>query len=335
MTQRATIRDVAREAGVSHMTVSRVLNNKGKISPATREKVLSTIEKLNFHPSRTARNLAMQRTYSLGFIVPDIANPYFGEIAKGVQEAARQSGQNVFLGNTGWSPEEEIKLLYSLASYPVDGIILCSARSSDAELRTFCDYFQPVVLGGRKLANSSARVALRDSVAGMTLVVEHLLRMGHKNIGMLAGPTAAPTMSTEMHTAGFRQTLINLDIPVNEALISHTLTTSKGGYEGAIRLLTDHPEITALCAHNDLMAIGALKACKKLGRRVPQDCAVIGYNDIRLADMVDPPLTTIRVNAHEIGKAHVGRIAEMLESSDRDYPMRYYPKPELIVRESG
>lgn len=333
--QRPTIRDVAREAGVSHMTVSRVLNNKGKISPETRQKVQSAIKKLNFRPSRTAQNLAVQRTNSIGFIVPDIANPFFGEIAKGVQEAAHQSGKNVFLGNTGWSPEEEMNLLYSLASYPVDGIILCSARSSDDELRAFCEYFRPVVLGGRHLEGSNAQIALRDSLSGMSMVLKHLLAQGHQNIGMLAGPSAGPTISTEMHTAGFRQAMVNCNMPINEAWISHTPTTPEGGYEGALRLLKDHPELTALCAHNDLMAIGALKACKELGRRVPQDCAVVGYNNMRLAAMVDPPLTTVHVNAHNIGKAHVERIQEMLESPEQAHPINYYPEPQLIVRESG
>lgn len=335
MTQRTTIRDVAQEAGVSHMTVSRVLNNKENITPATRQKVLAAIKKLNFHPSRSARNLAMQRSNSIGFIVPDIANPFFGEIATGVQEAAQTNDYHVFLANTGWDAKEERTLLYSLASYPVDGIILCSARSSDEELRAFCGYFQPVVLGGRNLEQSNARVILRDSVAGMTLVIEHLLAQGHAAIGMLAGPTAAPTMSTEMHTAGFRQALQYFGQPIHEEWISHGPTTAEGGYTSACQLLQAAPEVTALCAHNDLMAIGALKACRELGRRVPEDCAVIGYNDIGLAVMVEPALTTVRVATQEIGRAHVQRIIEMIDRPGQSYPPLFYPEPRLIVRESG
>ena len=335
MTRRTTIRDVAHLAGVSHMTVSRVINDKGKISPEARQKVLDAIEKLNFRPSRSARNLAVQRTNSIGLIVPDIANPFFGEIATGVHEVAKESDYSVFLGNTGWSPEEEINLLYSLASYPVDGIILCSARSSDADLRTFCEYFRPVVLGGRDLENSSARVVLLDSLAGMKLVFQHLLAQDHMAIGMLAGPVAEPTMSTEMRTMAFRQAADHFGIVIDEAWITHAPTTPDGGFKAALQVLGERPEITALCAHNDLMAIGALRACKKLGRRVPQDCAIVGYNDIRLASMVDPPLTTVRVNAHDMGRVNVGRIAEMIASPEQLYPKLYYPTPQLIVRESG
>jgi LacI family transcriptional regulator len=335
MTHRTTIRDIAEVAGVSHMTVSRVINEKGNISPATHKKVLDAIRQLNFRPSRSARNLAIQRTNAIGLIVPDIANPFFGEIATGVQEVAQQSGYNVFLGNTGWSPEEEVNLLYSLASYPVDGIILCSARSSDADLRAFCKYFHPVVLGGRNLDHTNARVVLLDRLAGMKLVFQHLLDQGHTAIGMLAGPATEPTMSTEMATTAFRQASTHFGIPINEAWITHTPTTSNGGYEAALKLLSDYPEITALCAHNDPMAIGAMKACKELGRRVPQDCAVIGYNDVRLADMVNPSLTTVRINAPDLGRVNVRRIVEMIDSPEPTYPMLYYPEPQLIVRESG
>ncbi len=335
MGQRITIRDVAEEAGVSHMTVSRVLNNKGKISAGTRQKVLAAIEKLNFRPSRTARNLATRRAHAIGLIVPDIANPFFGEIANGVQEAAQGKDYHVFLATTGWDPQEERKLLYSLASYPVDGIILCSARGSDDELRAFCDYFYPVVLGGRRLDQSKAQVVLRDSHAGMQLALQHLLTQGHRAIGMVAGPITAPTISTEMHTAGFRQAAAALQLPLQEKWIGHGPTTPEGGYSTTLALLARAPELTALCAHNDLVAIGALKACRELGRRVPEDCAVIGYNDIQLASMIDPALTTIRVGTAERGRAHVQQIFAMLESAEADPTLPIYPEPELIVRESG
>lgn len=333
--RRATIRDVAREAGVSHQTVSRVINNSNELSPITRQRVLDAIKKLNFRPSRTARNLAMQRTMTVGLLVPNIANPYFAEVAHGAQEVARASHYSVFLGNTNWDPQEEILLLQSLASFPVDGIILCSARSSDEELAAFCDNFRPVVLGGRIFAHCNASLVRSAHDAGMRLVIRHLKQQGHTRIAMLAGPAVAPTMSNALRLNEFRCAMQEERLPLHDAWICHGPLTTDGGYRSALHLLATAPAVTAICAHNDLMAIGALKACREMGRRVPDDCAVIGYNDTDLAAMVDPPLTSVRVDTFEVGRQQMRRLLNMIAQPDQTFPELILPVTKLVQRRSG
>ncbi|MEZ4662185.1 MAG: LacI family DNA-binding transcriptional regulator [Caldilineaceae bacterium] len=326
---------MAREAGVSHQTVSRVINNRDELSPVTRQRVQEAIAKLNFRPSRTARNLATQRTMTVGLLVPNIANPYFAEVAHGAQEAARASHYSVFLGNTNWDPKEEMLLLHSLASYPVDGIILCSARSSDAELAAFCDSFRPIVLGGRIFAHRNASLVRSDHDAGMRLVIQHLQQQGHTQIAMLAGPAVAPTMSNALRLNAFRSAMQEAGLPLHEEWICHGPLTTDGGYRSALRLLAAAPAVTAICAHNDLMAIGALKACREIGRRVPDDCAVIGYNDTDLAAMVDPPLTSVRVDTFEVGRQQMQRLLNMLAQPEQTLPELILPVTELVRRASG
>lgn len=335
MKQRVTIRDVARRAGVSHQTVSRVINNKAEISPSTRARVLEAIRELNYRPSRTAQGLAKQRTQVVGFVVPNIANPYFAEVASGVQSLARQHEYNVFLGSTNWDPVEELRLLYSLADQPVDGIILCSSRCSENELRTFCNHFRPVVLSGRIFEQPGVSHVLRAYDESMQTMVGHLVAQGHTAIGMLAGPTTASTMSNALQVEGFRKALRFYGVPVNEAWIVPGPLTAEGGYQSALHLLTHHPQVTALCAHNDLVAIGAIHACREVGRTVPDDCAVIGYNDMDLAAKIYPPLTTLHVDTWEVGCRMMERLLDMIKHPDDDFPSITLPPNRLVVRESG
>jgi LacI family transcriptional regulator len=320
---------------VSHQTVSRVINNQDKISVATRRRVEEAIRQLNFRPSRTARNLATQRTLTVGLLVPNIANPYFAEVAHGAQEVARANHYSVFLGNTDWDPAEEQQLLYSLASYPVDGIILCSARSSDEELSAFCDSYRPIVLGGRLFTHPHASLVRSDHRAGMRLVVDHLQRQGHTRIAMLAGPSVAPTMSNALRLNEFCDAMRDAALAVDERWIAHGPLTMEGGYLSARHLFAIAPEITAICAHNDLMAIGALKACREIGRKVPTDCAVIGYNDTDLAAMVEPALTSVRVDTFEVGRQQMQRLLAMMGQLEDCFSELLLLVTELVQRASG
>ena len=335
MKQRITIRDVAQAAGVSHQTVSRVINNHDNISPATRRRVEEAIQQLGFRPSRTARNLATQRSMTVGLLVPNIANAYFAEVAHGAQEVARASHYSVFLGNTNWDPQEELQLLHSLASYPVDGIILCSARCSDAELTAFCDSFRPVVLGGRIFTHPNTNMVRSAHDQGMDLVIAHLQQQGHTKVAFLAGPKVGPTMSNALRLNEFRRAMQGAGFAIDEEWICHGALTMEGGYHSALRLLTIAPDVTAICAHNDLVAIGAMKACRELGRRVPEDCAVIGYNDTDLAAMVDPPLTSVRVDTFEVGRQQMQRLLEMIAKPEQRFAELVLPVTELVQRSSG
>lgn len=336
MKQRITIRDVAREAGVSHQTVSRVINDKGEISPDTKAHVQAIIRRMGYRPSRTARSLTTRRTLTVGFVVPTIANPFFAELTRGVQDAGRAKGYHVFLCNTDWDPAEELELLHTLAAQPVDGIILTSSRLGDDLLRAFADEFQPLVLGGR-LSEEVAGIGQVDleNEAGMLLAVEYLKGKGHTAIGYLAGPETAPTMSNAQREFGYRNAMNSSGLPNGDRWVRRANLNAEGGYQAAMELLRDAPELTALMAHNDLMAIGAIQACQEMGRRVPDECAIVGFNDIDLAAMVNPPLTTVRIDRHRFGYEMMQLLLEMIDSPGQVFSPRTIPIDGLVVRKSG
>ncbi len=336
MKQKITIRDVAREAGVSYQTVSRVINNKSELSPITKEHVQAVIRRMGYRPNRTARSLTTRRTLTVGFVVPTIANPFFAELTRGVQDAGRARGYHTFLCNTDWDPAEELELLHTLAAQPVDGIILTSSRLEDDALYAFADEFQPLVLGGRLPVEypGIGRVETENE-EGMLMAVAYLQGKGHTAIGYLAGPETAPTMSNALRENGYRKAMAACGLPNGDHWVRRATLNAEGGYLAAIELLAAQPELTALMAHNDLMAIGAIQACQEMGRRVPEECAIVGFNDIDLAAMANPPLTTIRLDRHRFGFEMMNLLLEMIDNPGQQFPVRTIPMDGLIMRKSG
>jgi len=332
MRRRVTIEDVARAAGVSRQTVSRAINNKDEISPDTMKRVMEAVQRLGFRPSRVAQGLATQRTYTIGVVVPDITNPFFPEIARGMQDVARAKEYNVFLCNTDESPEQELQVLYSLAAQPVDGIALFGSRISDDELAAFADQYQPLVVFNRWLESAGVSLVLVDNHKGAELAVAHLVNRGHRLIGMLAGPAASP--SSVQRVEGFRQAMDRRGLPVVGDVIVPGPPTVEGGYDAASGLLTQHPETTAVFAYNDLMALGTAQLWADRGCPVPGGCAVIGFDDIRLSSMVSPSLTTIYVDKYEVGRQSMSRLLAMFDDTMSSFPPIEIDV-DLVVRESA
>ncbi|MEM7031355.1 MAG: LacI family DNA-binding transcriptional regulator [Chloroflexota bacterium] len=333
---RTTIRDVAREAGVSYQTVSRVINEKAEVNPSTRERVLAVMNQLNYQPNRIARSLTTQRTNTIGLVVSNIANPYFSDVALGVQHMARQHDYNVFVCNTGWDTAEEKRVLNSLAAQRVDGIVLHSSRISDDDLQTFSKtYGRPLLLSGREFNGPGISTTNIDEVQGATLAIEHLKAKGHTAIGLLVGEKTPPTMSNGYRLTCFCRALEACGLPVREDWIMHGALTAPGGHQSTRRLLPQAPEVTALLAHNDLVAIGAVKACQELGRQVPQQVAVVGFSNIDLAALVTPDLTTVHVDRYELGQQVIARLLEMIDEPDKVFPPLITPANRLIMRDSA
>jgi LacI family transcriptional regulator len=332
MKRRVTIEDVARAAGVSRQTVSRAINNKGEISPVTYQRVMEAVQALDYWPSGVARSLATQRTHTVGLVVPDITNPFFPEIARGVQDIARSKDYSVFLCNTDESPGEELQVLYSLAAQPVDGILLFGSRISDDDLVGFTGRYRPLVMLNRFLEHAGVSLILVDNQRGAKLAVDYLADRGHTAIGMLAGPVTSP--SSAQRVEGFRQAMAAHGLTTPDDWILPGPPTIEGGYEAAWHLLTRHPQITALFAYNDLSALGVVQACRELGRRVPAQCAIVGFDDIRMAAMVSPALTSVRVDKYYLGQQAMTRLLAMLDDPDAVFPP-ICVDVELVVRESA
>jgi LacI family transcriptional regulator len=284
--RRVTIKDIAREAGVSPQTVSRAINDKGEISPQTQDRILRIAERLGYRPNSIARSLATRRTQNIGLVIPDVANPFFAGIARGIEDAAHQANYNVFLCNTDENVDRENSAIQSLEAQRVDGIILSSSRLSEQQLLNLAERYQPLVLINRRIDHPQTGCVLVDDAKSAAEAVHYLLQLGHRNIGLLAGPEVSH--SSRERVRGYREAMRPYADTVPARWQAHCPPQVEGGRVFALDLLRRAPELTALLAYNDLVAVGALRACAELGRRVPQDCAIVGCDDVPLAALVSP-----------------------------------------------
>ena len=332
MTRNITIADVAREAGVSMMTVSRVINNKDGVSEQTAQRILEIINRLGYRPSGLARGLASNKTRTLGLVVPDIGNPFFSDIARGMEHAAYASGYNVFLCNTDEDPQRELTILQSLEEKRVDGLVVCSSRLDETELNENLARFPAVVLINRDLPDQVGWSVMVDDQNGARAAVEHLVKSGHQAIGFLAGPQASA--SGRKRLAGYQEAMQAAGLTVVPSWVQHCPPNAEFAREAASQLLTGYPELTALLCYNDLVAVGALKAALNLKRRVPEDLALVGYDDIILAELVSPMLTTCRVPRNELGVHALALVLAQINDCVDDCA-DILVQPELIVRQSA
>ncbi len=330
-----TMRDVARQAGVSIKTVSRVVNDQGEISESTRQRVLAVIEELGYRPSRLARALVTRQTHTVGLLVGDITNPFFPKVARGVLDAANTRGYSAFLCNTDGDAQQERSLLESLADHGVDGIIFYPTYHSEETLKKFVEYYRPVVVVNHFFEHPHVSQVIVDNHLGAKLAVDHLAAKGHSAIAMLTGvENPSEKQDYVRRIQGFREALEANHLPVNEAwLVPNQAPTFECGYEGAQQVLAQYPQVTAIFAYNDLLALGALRACQEAGRRVPQDMAIIGFDDIVWATKSVPPLTTIRIDKYQLGQAAMSRVFDMLDHPERTFPP-ILVDVQLVVRKS-
>jgi LacI family transcriptional regulator len=331
---RPTLADVAREAGVSLMTVSRVVNHKDGVGPEMRVHIEAIIERLGYRPSGIARSLVTQRTGTIGLIVPDVSNPFFPDVIRGVEQVAFQQGYSLLLCNTEEDTQRESELLQLLAEKWVDGIILCSSRQQDDDLIMALAHYPAAVLVNRTLKNMSALAGsvCIDDEAGGRMLTEYLLTQGHQTIGFLSGPHNS--FSAQKRLEGERAALAAAFLPWNPPWHKACAPSVEGGREAAQRLLAETPAITALICYNDLVAVGALQAAANLGRHVPQDLSITGYDDIYLAALVTPSLTTCRVQRDELGRHAAQALLNSLDQAGT-VPSIFALAPELIIRQSA
>jgi LacI family transcriptional regulator len=330
-----TMRDVAQQAGVSIKTVSRVINEEGEISHDTRQRVLRVVEALGYQPNLVARSLVTRRTGIVGLVIPDITNPFFAELTRGVQQVARDAGLNLMICSVDESYDLELQAVRSLVAQAVDGIVLHCSFVSDLTIpmivKSLPASLPVIAINTKDERGPFARIETRN-YDGAGQAMDYLFSRGHTRIGML-GP-----LMLEGHTPrrvrAYRDAFSKRGIPVNPCWESHTMPTVNAGYAAARDLLTRQPELTAVFCYNDLMAIGALRACGELGRRVPSDVAIVGYDDIHLAELVTPALTTVRVDKNALGQRAMHMLLERIADPTRA-TVREEFDVALIVRESA
>lgn len=330
--QRITMADVARASGVSVMTVSRVVNHKEGIGEDTRRRVQAMIEQLGYRPSSIARGLVTAHTGTIGLVVPDNTNPFFSELARGVEDIAYTEGYNVFLCNTEEDNERELAVLQSLEEKRVDGIILCSSRLDEGDFEAALDPQTSVVLVNRLIEHHPSGAVTIADAEGASLAVRHLIARGHTAIGYLGGP--ARSYCGHRRAEGYRAALTEAGIALCSDYEQSCMGTVEAGSRAAADLLQNHPEITALFCFNDLVAIGVLQSCARLGLSVPGDLAIVGFDDIPLASLVTPTLTTCRIPKYSMGSRAMRLLLDRINGCDNDC-LNVEIQPELIIRASA
>ncbi|HEY7224228.1 MAG TPA: LacI family DNA-binding transcriptional regulator [Micromonosporaceae bacterium] len=306
MTGPATLAEVARRAGVSPATASRVINHSAKpVTDALRERVLRAVEELRYIPNAHARMLARAERGAIGVIVHDVSDPYFSEITRGLQRVAMHHGSLLVICNSYRDPDREREYVQLLSSQRVSAIVLAGSGYHDAAAtRDLDEALRQYELGGGRVAvigrhELTGHAVQPANTAGGRTVGTYLLGLGHRAIGVLAGPAELTTTTDRL--TGLRQVLQAADVPLPAARLVHTDFTRDGGALAAARLLDTDPAITALVAHNDTVAVGALAAARSRALRVPEDLSVVGFDDMPIARDLTPSLTTVRLPLVEMG----------------------------------
>jgi len=327
-----TIKEVARLAGVSIKTVSRVVNGAAYVSDETRRRVARAIERLGYRPNALARGLVTRRSRSIGLVIADIVNPFFPPLVRAVEDAAAARGYNVILCDTDEDAARERAVISVLLEKQVDGLILCASRVPGDYLRSLASDGIPLMLVNRVLAHPRAAAVVVDGAEGGRRATTHLLDLGHRRIAYLAGPAAS--FSHRGRLRGYRQALMTRRIAFDPNLVVGGIASMAAGREGMGALLSLRRPPTAVFAFDDLMAIGALEEIRRWGRRVPEDVAVVGFDDIDLAAFVDPPLTTVAQPKAEMGRLAANRLLDMIEASSPPARRIVTLVPELVIRRS-
>ena len=325
-----SIKDIAREAGVSHSTVSRALSDSPLVKAETRERISQLAEEMGYTPNTVARSLVRRRTETLGLVVSTVADPFAAEVVRGIEETAFDNGFGVLLCGSGNNRDREIAAVRMLREKRVDGIVVSASTVGDFYMPLLDELDIPIVLVNREQGTEYTYSVVTDDIHGGALAVNYLLDLAHRRIGVITGPVQS--QSSHNRLQAYRQTIEELDIPFDPQLVVQGDGKADGGYASADCLLdVVHPP-TAIFCYNDLTAIGAIRAIKNRGLSVPDDVSVMGFDDIPFAEYVDPPLTTVRQHRYTMGRLATEMILALLNGKSPE--ANIYLKGDLIIRES-
>jgi LacI family transcriptional regulator len=306
----STIADVARRARVSTATVSRVLAGHGRARQETRDRIFAAARELGYRPSGVARSLRQRATRTLGLIITDIENPFFPQLVRAVEDAAHDLGYAILLCNAADDPERESEYLDLLVDRWVDGVVIAASSLGGRHREWLADAPLPIVLVNSPEQDIGLSTISSDNHAGGGLAARHLAELGHRRIGLIGapprnvdGPARLAGARDAIRTAGIEHGVIH--VAADDAGVT-------GGQRAAAEILAIDSGVTGLVAYNDLMAIGAMRAVRAGGRRVPDDVSVTGFDDVDLAAFVDPPLTTIAQSTAEMGRWAVDQLIRTL-----------------------
>ena len=328
----STIGDVARRAGVSRATVSRVLNEYPHVRPRVRLAVQRAMRALGYRPDQVARSLARRETKTLGLVVADLTNPFYAETARAIVETARGHGYNVILCNTDNLPRLQEEYVEVLRQRRVDGIIFGSVFLDDPVVEALVEAGYPCVMYNRRLRSGRGNYIVLDNVGASQDLTRHLIEFGHRRIGFIAGLRELSTAAERLQ--GYRAALRAAGLPVDRCLVRPGAFVAEMAQRAAQELLKLARRPTAIMAGNDLMALGVMQAAGDLGLRIPGDLAVVGFDDIEIAAHRQIQLTTMAQQKAEMGRMAVAWLLEIIRDPSRyaRQPLQQILAPRLILR---
>jgi len=332
-----TIKDIAKQAGVAHTTVSRALRGSPLISAETTERIQQIAADLGYHPSAAARSLKTNRSQALGVIVSHIADPFFSEILQGIDDIAQQNGYSLFIAAAQHDPEREKAIVRTMREHRVDGVILCSTPFSAEQSQQLLTYDIPLVVINNQAAEDYRFSIYHDDTDGSRQVTRHLIDLGHHRIAYLGNALSGRT--TLDRQTGFLQEMLAAGLAVpTEYLHQVQGGGAEDGLHGTEYFLSLHHLPTALVCYNDLLAVGVLRGLQQAGLRVPDQFSVAGFDNIVYSAFTTPPLTTFDQPKRFIGAEAARLVLELLNSSDDGLPSKQANirrlKGRLLVRKS-
>jgi LacI family transcriptional regulator len=326
-----TLNELAKVAGVSAATVSRALNASGHpVNDETRQRILALASELGYRPNMVARGLKMDRTYAIGIIVDNIVSPFSPTIIRGIQDELKSHNYFSVIMNTDWDPEVETEAIHQLISRSIDGIIFVESWLRGAN-PTLDLANKPYIFVHRLFNSTFSNSVLVDEQYGARLAVEHLVNLAHRRIAFINGPQGWAASADRL--TGYKDALAQKGIAYDPDLVEEGNWEVQSGYPAARKFLALAQRPTAIFAANDLMALGAIYAIQEAGLRVPEDIALVGYDDREIASLVRPTISTVTLPCYEMGQASAQLLLRRLENQgEMDEPVRI--KGKLIIRES-
>jgi LacI family transcriptional regulator len=330
---KVTVNDVAKEAGVSQATVSRVLNNHPHIKKSTREKVLAAIKDLGFSPNEVARSMVIKRTRTIGMVVGDISNPFYAEIAKVIMSEARKRNYDVIIIDTDYSYEVFEKSILTLTGKQVDGILVATIHQKDTIVNQLSESGFPIVYFNRKPNNENMHYVCLDDEKGSAMAVKHLINLGHQNIAVTSYPSRFATYYQRY--LAFKSTLKINGLYKGDRYLYGGEFSYNNIFHFVKEVLSQETRPTAFITTTDQQAITVMDSVSKLGFSVPDDISVIGFGDIEIASHPYISLTTISAQKEEMGKIALHNLIDLIElNSDTTLPIQIVLEPELKTRKT-
>jgi len=327
-----TLDDIAKVSGFSKSTVSRVLRNGPNVKPSTKKKVEEVAQRLGYIPNIVARSLRSKKTTTIGVVIADICNPFFSSVVRGIEDTAREKGYSIILCNTDEKYEREKEALNILIQKRVDGLLISPVQKKFDDLLELKRQKIPFILIGRHFTPIEMDHVITDDVKGAFMATEYLIKKGHKKILFINGPSYTSCAIERM--MGYKKALIENNIKLNAKLLKEGALRMEDGYRTIKKAISSKLDFTAVFAFSDLVAFGVIKALKEKGYKIPDNIAVLGYDNIDFGFSAEVPLTTVHIPKYELGSTGMELLYERIDKK-LDEPQKVVLNTKLIIRDSA